>query len=871
MTIKGLIRNSFSGFRKAVRGFKIVNMLLVRRWLLVFAVLVAAGWRCAAEAPGDGVYNSALQVYNLGYYGSAEKHFADFIRQYTNSSCLPQAVYYMAECRMQQTNYEGVISLLSSHLAQAGDYGDDDLLLIAGAYEAKGDYHSASQAYAKLIKDYPISPYRLQAAIGEATDQSTLAQWPQVLEVLQRTNSPFLDAVRSNATNEWAQRGYILLSEAHFALEHFASAAKALAPLAKLQLKPELAWHRQYLLCRIPLAQGHPETAVQNSTNLAALAATTGRPLFEAESLALQAGLFERLGDTQHAFKAADSLDQLCARCPAGSVGDIALLTLGELRLRQSQGGANAASAAKYLQRAGEVLHALIKQFPKSPLLGKAQLDLGWCSWFENKLSESEAAFQRATATLPPSTDRVLAQFKLADVEYRLTNYLGALSNYYGVVAQSAALPRLKTSLVEPALYQAVRAALAAGQPVRATDALSQLLRDYPRGYLVDAAVLLTGQAVNASNNPAGAREIFQRFLKVCPNAPLLPKIELAIALTYEQQAQWTKAIQVYDRWLATFAHSPAWTSVLYYRAMAKYQAGANTRALADFNLLLSKFPKSKFAPLAAWWIADYSYYFSTNLPEVEKNYKRIYQNPDWARLPIAYEAKMMTGRAAVQSGTDLNTARECFSELYRDTNCPAHLRAQALFAYGCYYMILDSTNKLADYREALRILDSVTREFPKDQVAVLALGEKANCLLQLAQVSHQYDTNDFEKVISSPLADFTARSAARVGLGAVYEKMAGEPKNRARRAALLNLALASYLNVFCYEKDLRPDERPDLFWVKRAGLDAANLSERLGQWTQAINVYVQLQSLMPSLRAFFGKRIQRAQENLARAKANPA
>ncbi len=841
--------------------------------MLVLAVLAISGTRSVEAASDDeGLYNSAYNKFQMGYYGPAEQDFTDFIRQYTNSSYMPKAVYFMAQCRIQLTNYDGAISLLSSHLAQAGDYGDDDLLVMAGAYEAKGDYRSASQAYAKLIKDYRVSsPYILQAAVGEATDQSTLEQWPAVLELLQRTNSVFQDAVRHNVTNEWAQRGYILLSEAHFALHQFSAAAKALEPLAKLPLKPELAWHRQYLLCRIPMAQGHPEEALRNATNLVALATSTAKPLFEAESMALQADLFERSGDTQQALKTTDALDQLCARYKDGSVGDAALLTLGELRLRQSQSTTNAVSAAQYLRRAGEALHALIQQFPKSPLLGKAQLDLGWCFWFENKLPDSRTAFQRATTTLPPSTDRVLAQFKLADVEYRLTNYPGALSTYYGVAAQATALPRIKTSLVEPALYQAVRAALAAGQPARATDALSQLLSDYPRGYLVDAAVLLTGQAVNAANNPVGAREIFQRFLKASPNAPLLPKIELAVALTYEQQAQWTHAIQVYDGWLARFTNSPAWASVLYHRAMAKYQAGDNPNALADFNLLLSKFPKSKFAPLAAWWIADYSYYFSTNLPEVEKNYKRIYQNPDWAHLPIAYEAKMMTGRAAVQSGTDQNTARECFTELYQDTNCPAHLRAQALFAYGCYYMTLDSTNKLADYREAVRILARVPEEFPKDPVAVLALGEKANCLLQLAQVSHQYDTNDFEKVISSPLADFTARSAARVGLGAVYEKMADDPKNLARRAALLNLALTSYLNVFCYEKHLRPDERPDLFWVKRAGLDAANLSEKLGQWTQAINVYTQLQTLLPSLHAFFDKKIQRAQENLARAKANPA
>jgi tetratricopeptide (TPR) repeat protein len=254
----------------------------------------------------------------------------------------------------------------------------------------------------------------------------------------------------------------------------------------------------------------------------------------------------------------------------------------------------------------------------------------------------------------------------------------------------------------------------------------------------------------------------------------------------------------------------------------------------------------------------------------VEKNYKRIYQNPNWARSPIAYQAKMMTGRAAVQSG-DQPTARECFTELYNDTNCPPHLRAQALFAYGCYYMTLDSTNKLADYQEALRIFNRVSQEFPTNEVAVLALGEKADCLLQLAQDSHEYDTNAFQKVVSSPLADFAARSAARVGLGVVFEKMAADPRYGAQRGALLSAALTNYLDVFCYEKDLRPEERlglSGLFWVKRAGLNAASLSERVGQWDQAINVYTRLQDLMPPLRAFFDKKIQRAQENRAKATA---
>ena len=86
-------------------------------------------------------------------------------------------------------------------------------------------------------------------------------------------------------------------------------------------------------------------------------------------------------------------------------------------------------------------------------------------------------------------------------------------------------------------------------------------------------------------------------------------------------------------------------------------------------------------------------------------------------------------------------------------------------------------------------------------------------------------------------------------------------------QTALLRLALDNYLRVF-NEGHLLKDQKPDLFWTKKAGLDAGRLAEKLQWWPQAISVYQRLKELLPSLSASFENRIRKAQEHLGTAKA---
>jgi len=58
-------------------------------------------------------------------------------------------------------------------------------------------------------------------------------------------------------------------------------------------------------------------------------------------------------------------------------------------------------------------------------------------------------------------------------------------------------------------------------------------------------------------------------------------------------------------------------------------------------------------------------------------------------------------------------------------------------------------------------------------------------------------------------------------------------------------------------------DDQPDLFWTKKAGLEAGRLAEALQRWSQALSVYQRLTNLLPSVSATLENRIQNAEKNL--------
>lgn len=562
-------------------------------------------------------------------------------------------------------------------------------------------------------------------------------------------------------------------------------------------------------------------------------------------------------------------MEKYLADYPQSPVKDLALLLTGELRLRQhlaAQGkNGGAADKTNLLLRAETTLQELISKYPQSSGFGKAQLDLGWCFWLEGKLPASKTAFEAAAERLPDSADRAIAYCKLGDVQLQQGDATNAFRNYFTVVKRFGELPEIRTNFLELVLYQTVRTATSARDADAATNALNQLLLLFPNGFHAESALLLTGREISRQGNFAAARAIYSEFANTFPSAPQLARVRLAIARTYEEQNDWTNAITQYDFWLANYTNHLERPRAEYYRGLACFQAGRETNALTCFSNVVAQFPASEFTPLAQWWIADY-HFRAGAFQEAELDYQLLFRSTNWPVSELNYQAQMMAGRSAL-ARRSWSEARDYFTKLWNDTkddtNCPSDLRGQAFFALGDTLMSMDApeTNRIANYKEAILVFSTICDKYPSNELGVLACGQKANCLLQWAHYSTDYQpaSNSFQQVIDSPLADAHARSIAKIGLGTVLEK----------QASLLstNLALNHYLDVF-YSKEtvVHAGETPDPFWTREAGIRAGRLSENLQRWTEAIGIYEQLQAKFPALHSRWEKQIQKLRSQVALA-----
>ena len=229
----------------------------------------------------------------------------------------------------------------------------------------------------------------------------------------------------------------------------------------------------------------------------------------------------------------------------------------------------------------------------------------------------------------------------------------------------------------------------------------------------------------------------------------------------------------------------------------------------------------------------------------------------------------MMAGRAAFMRQGYKDAANYFKSLIDRliALNRPSPLIPQAYFALADTYMsspaaVLGSTNALDGYKEAIGILDRITREYPANPLAPLAWGQMGICYLQLASA----DTNNYERAalsftnaLKSEVADVKCRSIAEVGLAKVLEKQS-EQAPATERTRLLNEAFRHYWNVVD-GKVLEENESADPVGLKEAAMAAARLAETLQRWDEAANLYQKLTRWAPPLRKTLESKLERLEQ----------
>jgi TolA-binding protein len=867
------------------------------RWFLVLLALLLSGERnFAASARENRALASAASAFSTEMYPRAATELGEFIEKYPDSTNTPQARLLLAEAEFKQGKFPLAIWLLTSTNAtmKAGALADQYAYWAGEAQFAENDLTNAIATFVAFPNKFPDSPLKLRVVVETASAYVQLGDWPQVGGLLEDTNGVFQRAAQMDAANELVSRGQLLRAQARFVSNDFTGAAAILAALNSQTLMPELDWQRAYLLYQVKMAAGDLNAALAATTNMLSVAKLKNDAVLRAESVAMRAELLEKseraaeavaaysenlatnapeqrqreavlkiaaLSIAQKQFTNAEqSLGNFIAQFTNSPAADVALLTLGELYLKDYVAQP---LATNNLVLASGAFTQFLGAFTNSPLAGKAFLDRGWCDSLAGKTDESLADFKAAAQRLPPSEDLAVARFKIGDALFAQNDYAGALTNYRAVLDGFTNFPAVAQTLGEQALYQSLRANLALNDLPGANGTLARILTNYPAGDLSDNAILLFGENLADARRPADARELFEQFEKQSPDSELWPQTELAIARTYEQETNWPAAITNYEGWLKNFPTNSLQPQADYALALANFQAGNETNAFVQFTNFVAQFPTNELAPLAQWWVADH-FYRAGDFFHAEYNYKVLFQT--WQSSGLADQARMMAGRAAM-GRPDYADAINYFTTLVSDTNCPPDLKVLAQFAWGGALMLSDSpdkSNPLQNYSDATNVFVQICQAYPTNEWGALAWGEMGDCYLQLT--NYDAATNAFAQVFStnSP-ANISARSRAQIEFGMALEKKAALAAGDEQRA-LLELAKNDYADVL-FTKNLRDGEIADSFWIKNAGLKAALAAETLGEWDQAEDIYAELKKWLPQLGDSLGKKIAEANTHLPQKK----
>ena len=890
-------------------------MRVVIKWAFIFlALLVLPGASRGAATPEQRALAAADDSFRLGLWERAEKQYATFVEQFPKSEDKAQALLRQGQSQWQMGHYTNAVALLSGRIREAGRLADEFQFWLGEAQFQAGNFQAAAEAYARLTRDYTNSPHWLAAAYSEALARSRLGEWTKVDDLLRLPDGVFQQAATREPTNEFVLRGKLLLGEAQLARNDLPAVEETARGLAGQTMQPELEWRRQYLLCRAQLAGDRLTEALQTTTNMVPLAAAIGQRDLQAETALLRGGILEKLKDFDAAIAAYEGnlteempverrrqaglkivelllsrnrvaaavqrLEKFVSDYAKDSAVDVAMLTVGELHLKEflAAGDTNrvelvATNGVKGfpaypndLQQAFAQFDWITKNFPRSTVLGRAMLDRAWCYVVNGQQAESRAAFQLAAEKLPLSFEQALARYKWADCQFQSGDAAGALTNYFVVLTNYPAIALVKKELAEPTLYQIVRASLAANNLEVATNAIGQILVEYPEGFYCDRALLLTGEKVTRAGMPAQARGIFSAALKLPVASPLTPEIRLAIARTYEQEKNWSQAAAEYEHWLADNPDSPQRELVEYTRAWSLARAGQGAEALAAFSGFVTQHPTNDLAPLAQNWVADH-FLQEGDYKNAEANYQLLFQK--WPPSALTYSARLMAGRAAM-ARLGYSEAVAYFTKLINDQACPPEFVAQAFYEYGDVTMRMEAAsteNAYTNFWRAIPIFSKIPQLYPTNGLVPLAWGQIGNCYMQLGSQDATWYTNAlsaYQKVFDFPAATVVARSQAEFGMAAVLEKQSlGLPVEQQK--PLLKQAFDHYLNV-ALGVNLKENEVSDPFWAAKAGREAARLAETLGEWQQAANLYQRLAEMFPPLKSQMEKKLARARANLGNA-----
>src|SRR5512145_3200870 len=96
-------------------------MFRARMLLLIWLALFANGPMFAQSVEETRAYDAAARSFQDAVYDRAEQQFAEFVRRFSSSPRVPEAILLQAQAAMQNNRLQAAIDLLVNNASRAGN------------------------------------------------------------------------------------------------------------------------------------------------------------------------------------------------------------------------------------------------------------------------------------------------------------------------------------------------------------------------------------------------------------------------------------------------------------------------------------------------------------------------------------------------------------------------------------------------------------------------------------------------------------------------------------------------------------------------------------------------------------------------------
>jgi peptidoglycan lytic transglycosylase len=361
----------------------------------------------------------------------------------------------------------------------------------------------------------------------------------------------------------------------------------------------------------------------------------------------------------------------------------------------------------------------------------------------QDRATEAEAAMLRVQAEYPELGDYAVSI--LADYDYSRGSYTKAAALYRFLSVRYA-----RSSLVPRAAFRRAQALNEAGAFPEAADAFDRFLADYPRSEFAQAAGMGLAQALAAAGDLTGAARAYREVWVRYPGDSIDRDVEKALA---ELRAK-------------GIAAPKATPDDLFERGRNLFSSGGYGKAMATFESLLGKFPRSPHRAEALFRAGVAAYYLGKRNEAAEALEKMTAAFPGNERTP---EALHWLGKAYSKLG-DWDRGVRTFRKVL-DRYPDSEWADDALFLTGNIYREEGETKK------ALRIYRRLTEAYPDSKFSDSAIWWRAWA---------RYSAGDYKKAEQTlqELVDRYPRSFL-VSQAYYWQGRASEKQGDLKRAAI--------------------------------------------------------------------------------------